>query len=128
LILDCQTLEAKKASGKLPPYKKLNLSFYEAANPSTFIDNPKFAWGFYGHRLNLYRKTTPHKGFYYLQEWIKALSLNYFIITSNVDGQFQKSGFDEEHIYMKFMDLSTISNVLYLAVKQFGKTMLNSYR
>lgn len=82
-----------------PPYKKLNLSFYEAANPATFIDNPKFAWGFYGHRLNLYRKTTPHKGFYYLQEWINALSLNYFIITSNVDGQFQKSGFDEEHIY-----------------------------
>jgi NAD-dependent SIR2 family protein deacetylase len=82
-----------------PPYKKLGLSFYEAANPAIFIDNPKFGWGFYGHRLNLYRKTKPHKGFYYLQEWIEKFSLNYFIITSNVDGQFQKSGFNDEHIY-----------------------------
>ena len=82
-----------------PPYKKLNLSFYEAANPATFIVNPELAWGFYGHRLNLYRKTKPHKGFYYIKEWINKLSLNFFIITSNVDGQFQKGGFDEQHIF-----------------------------
>jgi NAD-dependent SIR2 family protein deacetylase len=82
-----------------PPYKKLNLSFYELANPATFIINPELAWGFYGHRLNLYRRTEPHKGFYYIKEWIKKLSLNFFIITSNVDGQFQKSGFDEKHIF-----------------------------
>lgn len=82
-----------------PPYEKLNISFYEAANPATFINDPTLAWGFYGHRLNLYRNTKPHKGFYYIQEWIKALSLNFFVITSNVDGQFQKSGIDEDHIY-----------------------------
>jgi len=26
------------------------------ANPEWFESNPKLAWAFYGHRLNLYRK------------------------------------------------------------------------
>ena len=25
--------------------------------------DPQLAWGFYGHRLNLYRVTEPHEGF-----------------------------------------------------------------
>ena len=30
--------------------------------------DPHLAWGFYGHRLNLYRKTDPHRGFHILKE------------------------------------------------------------
>jgi len=82
-----------------PPYAKKGLSFVEMANPSWFYKDPEFAWGFYGHRLNLYRKTTPHKGFNTLLQWGKKAEKGYFVFTSNVDGQFQKAGFDEQRIY-----------------------------
>ncbi len=81
-----------------PIAKKLGLSFQELANPYWFIKNPKLAWAFYGHRLNLYRNTNPHLGFYLLKDFIKHKNNNYFIFTSNVDGQFQKAGFDENKI------------------------------
>ncbi len=81
-----------------PPYRKLGLNFYEMANPRGFSADPPFAWGFYGHRLNLYRKTIPHKGFSILKKWAEQKKSNYFIFTSNVDGQFQKAGFSREKI------------------------------
>ena len=46
-----------------PAIAKLGLSFEEMANPVWFSENPHLAWAFYGHRLNLYRRTTPHPGF-----------------------------------------------------------------
>ncbi len=80
-----------------PFAKKLNVSFEEMANPYWFRKDPKLAWAFYGHRLNLYRKTTPHEGFYKLLS-IASQKKDYFVITSNVDGQFQKALFNEEKI------------------------------
>jgi len=80
-----------------PVAKKLNLRFEEMANPLWFDKDPNLAWAFYGHRLNLYRKTSPHKGFYKLLELAKTKK-DYFVFTSNVDGQFQKAGFEEEKI------------------------------
>lgn len=73
-------------------------SFAEIANPMWFHRDPSFAWGFYGHRLNLYRNTVPHQGFHILRRWAESKTRGYFIFTSNVDGQFQKAGFDEERI------------------------------
>jgi NAD-dependent SIR2 family protein deacetylase len=81
-----------------PPYRHLALSFIEAANPAHFQRDPAFAWGFYGHRTNLYRDTVPHPGFTILRNWSKHLQLETFVVTSNVDGQFQKAGFSEEEI------------------------------
>jgi NAD-dependent SIR2 family protein deacetylase len=74
-----------------PPLKELGLSFVQIANPSWFERDPHLAWGFYGHRLNLYRATTPHAGFGLLKELCTHKST--FIFTSNVDGHFQKAGF-----------------------------------
>ncbi len=82
-----------------PPYRRLGVSFIEMANPEHFSRDPEFGWGFYGHRLNLYRATQPHAGFGLLQEWIAQQALPYFVVTSNVDGQFQKAGFDWERVY-----------------------------
>lgn len=82
-----------------PPIKKLGLSFSQMADPQWFDTNPALAWAFYGHRLQLYRDTVPHDGFHILQELVKQKNENYFIFTSNVDGQFQKAGFKEEKIY-----------------------------
>lgn len=81
-----------------PPIEKLGISFVEMANPYWFDKNPSLAWAFYGHRLNLYRKTIPHSGFSDLLEIGKSKPYGYFVYTSNVDGQFQKAGFDEQRI------------------------------
>ena len=51
-----------------PPLAKLGIQFEEMANPQWFNDEPNLAWGFYGHRLNKYRKTAPHAGFSILKK------------------------------------------------------------
>ncbi len=77
-----------------PALRSLNLDFYSIASPRTFHTDPALAWGFYGHRLNLYRKTQPHAGFGILQRWGRCMEHGYTVFTSNVDGQFQRAGFD----------------------------------
>src|SRR6516225_4226424 len=79
-----------------PPYQKLGLRFTSLANPQWFTRDPALAWGFYGHRLNLYRATRPHAGFGILLSWACRVKHGAFIFTSNVDGQFQRAGFDPE--------------------------------
>jgi len=81
-----------------PPYARLGISFIECANPEHFERDPSFGWGFYGHRTNLYRDTVPHEGFHIIRKWIERNRADYFVVTSNVDGQFQKAGYDEERI------------------------------
>lgn len=73
-----------------PPYRALGLDFASIADPVHFADDPELAWGFYGHRLALYRATVPHAGFAVLRGW----DLPTRVFTSNVDGQFQRAGFD----------------------------------
>lgn len=81
-----------------PPYQKLGLSFVDLANPHWFDKDPALAWGFYGHRLALYRKTSPHAGFAILRQWAAEKPHGGFVFTSNVDGQFQRAGFSPESI------------------------------
>jgi len=81
-----------------PPIAKLGKSFSEMANPVWFDQKPEIAWAFYGHRLNLYCETIPHEGFEKLLDLGKSKQYGYFVFTSNVDGQFQKAGFDRAHI------------------------------
>jgi NAD-dependent SIR2 family protein deacetylase len=81
-----------------PPYHKLGLRFTALANPRWFATDPELAWGFYGHRLNLYRATQPHDGFRILLSWAQRLRHGVFVFTSNVDGHFQRAGFDPERI------------------------------
>jgi len=81
-----------------PMYERLGLGFVDAANPAHFEGDPAFGWGFYGHRLQLYRTTVPHAGFALLRGWIERFGLEHFVVTSNVDGQFQKAGFDDGRI------------------------------
>ena len=81
-----------------PAYEKLGLDFASMANPRWFRSDPAFAWGFYGHRLELYRRTVPHAGFALARRWAEGMKHGAFVFTSNVDGQFQKSGFAEERV------------------------------
>jgi NAD-dependent SIR2 family protein deacetylase len=68
------------------------------AQPSWFDHRPEMAWAFYGHRQQLYRATTPHDGFRMLLEWGRAMPAGYFVVTSNVDGQFGAAGFPGDRV------------------------------
>jgi len=81
-----------------PKVKQMGLRFEEMANPQWFEKDPQLAWAFYGHRLHLYRDTVPHSGFDLLLKLSNTKKYQSFVFTSNVDGQFQKAGFDELRI------------------------------
>jgi len=81
-----------------PALGRAGLAFEQIASPAAFARDPTLAWGFYGHRLALYRRTVPHAGFAMLQQIGAALHGGLFVFTSNVDGQFQKAGFDPARI------------------------------
>lgn len=77
-----------------PALGRSRMDFTSIASPAAFRDDPALAWGFYGHRLALYRATIPHAGFALLKAWGDAMPHGGRVFTSNVDGQFQRAGFD----------------------------------
>ena len=81
-----------------PALAKARMDFIRIANPAAFASNPELAWGFYGHRLQLYRNTMPHAGFARLLAMGRQLPHGLRVFTSNVDGQFQKAGFSATSI------------------------------
>ncbi|MBY0239831.1 MAG: NAD-dependent deacetylase [Burkholderiaceae bacterium] len=81
-----------------PALGRARMAFASVASPYTFRDDPQLAWGFYGHRLALYRATEPHAGFALLRTWGANMEHGLGVFTSNVDGQFQRAGFDPQRI------------------------------
>jgi NAD-dependent SIR2 family protein deacetylase len=81
-----------------PALRGLGMRFHEIANPKAFHSLPTVAWGFYAHRLMLYRNTSPHAGFDMLKGISSKMPEGAFVFTSNVDGHFQKAGFSPKHI------------------------------
>lgn len=82
-----------------PALREARLDFSSIASPAAFRSAPSRAWGFYGHRLELYRATVPHPGVAILKRWAERMPNGYSTFTSNVDGQFQKAGFDQARIH-----------------------------
>lgn len=82
-----------------PALAAAGIDFTSIANPKGFVQDASRAWGFYGHRLALYRQTVPHAGFAILKRWADDMPLGATVFTSNVDGQFQKAGFDPAQIH-----------------------------
>lgn len=79
-----------------PPFQ--GRKFSQMSNPVWFRSDPAQAWGFFGHRLHLYRSKQPHAGFDVLRRWAEAMPHGYFVFTSNVDGHFHRAGFAEDRI------------------------------
>jgi len=75
-----------------------NTSVFDIVNPESFNKNPALGWRMYASRLIEYTNIKPHNGFGILMKWIHEFNLDYFVLTSNVDNQFQKAGFDENKI------------------------------
>ncbi|WP_300454475.1 Sir2 family NAD-dependent protein deacetylase [Accumulibacter sp.] len=84
--------------GAYPALGRARIAFEQIANPAAFTERPRLAWGFYGHRLKLYRQTVPHEGFAILRQIGERLPHGACVFTSNVDGQFQRAGFAAERI------------------------------
>lgn len=84
--------------GAYPALGRAKIRFESIASPDAFNEHTRLAWGFYGHRLNLYRQTLPHDGYRILLDLADAMPRGAFVFTSNVDGQFQKAGFRDEEI------------------------------
>lgn len=81
-----------------PALRDAGVDFRTIACPAAFRADPRLAWGFYGHRLRLYRETPPHAGFGILRDIAGRLRHGARVFTSNVDGQFQKAGFAPAHV------------------------------
>lgn len=81
-----------------PALQAEGVHFEDIANPVAFRHDPIRAWGFYGHRLSLYRRTVPHGGYGILCAWAERMERGAFVFTSNVDGHFQKAGFMDEQV------------------------------
>ena len=79
-----------------PPFR--GRRFAELSNPYWFHADPAQAWGFFGHRLNLYSEREPHAGFQILRSWQQRFGHGIFVFTSNVDGHFQRAGFAEAQV------------------------------
>ncbi|MCG7400495.1 SIR2 family NAD-dependent protein deacylase [Caballeronia zhejiangensis] len=82
-----------------PALRHEGFNFEQMATAERFEKDPTLAWGFYGHRLRLYRETEPHEGFSILRKWAAQMARGAFVFTSNVDGQFQKAGFAPGRIH-----------------------------
>lgn len=81
-----------------PVFKELGLSFEQIADPSWFTKAPNLAWGFYGHRRKLYQCTVPHDGFRILKNILDRANGGGWVVTSNVDGAFQRAGFHPRRV------------------------------
>jgi len=81
-----------------PALRRARIAFEAIASPAAFDADPRLAWGFYGHRLALYRHTEPHEGFAILKQIGESMPAGVFVFTSNVDGQFGKAGYSGERV------------------------------
>lgn len=82
------------------PARELNMTYEQLSTHENFLENPELAWGFQTYLTRLYHELDPHQGYYNLLNIAQEIfNENYFVITSNVDSQFLKSGFDSEKLY-----------------------------
>lgn len=83
-----------------PALRSAGLGFVDIASPSRFKgETGRLAWGFYGHRLDMYRHVAPHAGFDVLRRWAERMARGAWVFTSNVDGHFQQAGFPRMRVH-----------------------------
>lgn len=70
-------------------------------NDIDFHDPAKLglSWGKSLIMRRAFRQHAPHKGYLKLLEMLTVLNLDYFVLTSNIDGYFMRAGFDPDRLY-----------------------------
>lgn len=86
-------------------WTKAKEDFVTHATARGFDDDPVSAWNFYISRIIRYRDADPHDGYHRLLQALNAHGKDYFVVTSNVDGHFHKTGYDPRRIYEIHGDL-----------------------
>jgi len=81
-----------------PPAKEKGFGYKDLATPDWYKKDPHLAWGFAAHLIQMYRSVVPHEGFQILLQLCKQKN-SYYVMTSNVDGEFQKAGFPPDCVY-----------------------------
>lgn len=85
--------------GDLPQLRHLPVRYGigQLSNWKLFETDPRFAWGFYGWRLENARRLQPHSGYKVLLDIAQSMP-RHQVFTSNVDGHFQRAGFDDSQV------------------------------
>ncbi len=96
-----------------PAFREKRLDFSSMASPAAFRTMPAHAWGFYGHRLALYRRTVPHAGFAILKRWGESMSQGY---RADLQHALAREGHQ--------ISASSISRLVYQAPKRLDITLL----
>lgn len=81
-----------------PGLEQAGLSWGQIASLSAFYQDPELAWGFYGHRLQLYRLATHNAYVSHLLEWAETRANGWAVFTDHVGGIFQMAGFSRRPI------------------------------
>lgn len=80
-------------------------NFLKYSTARAFDDDPVIAWNFYIDRIRQYGEVAPHCGFTGLLDLLKSTHKPYFVVTSNVDGHFQKAGYNPALVHEMHGDL-----------------------
>ena len=77
-----------------PQLKNAGIETYkEMAQAKWFSQNPDIAWIFANASANRYFSSKPHPGYELIKEWLDSKHTS-FIVTTNVDGGFRRSGYN----------------------------------
>jgi NAD-dependent SIR2 family protein deacetylase len=76
-----------------PAHAKLPFGTRDLAHARWFSVDPALAWGFHASRLRTYRITRAHEAHHTLARWADGVRDGAFVVTSNVDGLFQRARF-----------------------------------
>ena len=89
-----------------PMLKDKGLDYETIASPDGYYKNLQEGWDFYRQRAKLYASTDPHTGYHELLEMVK--DKNHFVVTTNVDSHFEKTGFNKDKIWEVHGSVSNI--------------------
>eukprot|EP01103_Thecamoeba_quadrilineata_P012073 TRINITY_DN3026_c0_g1_i2.p1 TRINITY_DN3026_c0_g1~~TRINITY_DN3026_c0_g1_i2.p1 ORF type:complete len:307 (+),score=46.18 TRINITY_DN3026_c0_g1_i2:52-972(+) len=85
----------------IPAYKAIKKEYFDLCKPTLMKKDPELFYGFWGKCYNDYVSAIPQEGYRLLRQWCNTYfgsddSGKYFIYTSNVDGLFNKAGFEDK--------------------------------
>jgi NAD-dependent SIR2 family protein deacetylase len=81
-----------------PSFGRPGVRYEELMSPAAFDADPHRAWGFHGSCLKMYLSARPHAGYAALLAVAANRPAGWFVYTSNVDGHFQRAGFDDGNV------------------------------
>lgn len=88
----------RNPEGGVPGDDERPIGYLPNLSPLSFDIDAEVGWGAAGYILDLFRRTKPHQGYQIALRWAAQSAAGAFVVTSNIDGQFEKAGFGAERI------------------------------